>query len=748
LQYLELPKGDVVPKLRYAFVFDGMEALRNKAVLRFIERSICAPFPNITTILVSRCEPRINTMGFLSRNLMVRITEEELRFTWEEIADYFRIRDLSFSGEELEKIWEDTEGWPFAVHLASLMGKNQQVYTKAGRRLGSGYTRSSMKRIAFKLIDEEVFAGLTGELKTFLIKLSLTEHRSQELMEILAGSEKLVQALRDFSSFVSFNPFSPCYHIHRLFNEYLQRRQGELPEADKRDIWLKSARWCAENELPLDAIGYYEKTGEYGEILKLGFILPQTTPAAAAEAVLAVLNRAPRGIYDKFPQAHSLRCRMLLFAERSADAEREINRLIKTYSVLPPSPYNNQALFGAYMNQGLLLSRVCNVTGDYSFVQSFRKAYQLFKTGGISNVGYYSSHGLFITRVGAADTKSLENYLKAVEESSPWIAEMFNGSTQGVLECCREEIHYCRGELDSAEACAIEALRKSRETEQYEVEFRALVVLLMTFYAQGNTEACRSVLDQLKNTLHHKRFCNRHIFYDACAGIFYARMGLSCHMAPWTRDILGLSGVNAATRALEVHVKIRYLLAERRYQAVLGLLEQDNQGMNTYLFGRIIILLSRAICLYHLKNYKESMRALSEARTLAEPNGLDMLFIEEGKEMRTLVSFARKDPRCTIDRAWLDHIARQSSAYVKKTAPVIAAFGGKSGGASGQLLTLWEQELLSGLAQGLTRRELAHRHGLSLNTVKTMITNIYLKLDAPNLMKAVARARALHLLEN
>lgn len=61
-------------------------------------------------------------------------------------------------------------------------------------------------------------------------------------------------------------------------------------------------------------------------------------------------------------------------------------------------------------------------------------------------------------------------------------------------------------------------------------------------------------------------------------------------------------------------------------------------------------------------------------------------------------------------------------------------------------LTIKEQNLLHGLARGLTNQQLADNHHLSVNTVKTHLKNIYRKLEVGNRAQAVAKARSLDLL--
>jgi len=56
--------------------------------------------------------------------------------------------------------------------------------------------------------------------------------------------------------------------------------------------------------------------------------------------------------------------------------------------------------------------------------------------------------------------------------------------------------------------------------------------------------------------------------------------------------------------------------------------------------------------------------------------------------------------------------------------------------------------VLSGLAAGLSRRDIGNHLYISLNTVKTHTRELYRKLGASSQAEAVARAEALGLLES
>ncbi|HEX2605930.1 MAG TPA: LuxR C-terminal-related transcriptional regulator [Flavisolibacter sp.] len=61
-------------------------------------------------------------------------------------------------------------------------------------------------------------------------------------------------------------------------------------------------------------------------------------------------------------------------------------------------------------------------------------------------------------------------------------------------------------------------------------------------------------------------------------------------------------------------------------------------------------------------------------------------------------------------------------------------------------ISLREQEVLHFLAQGLSNEEIAGRLFVSLNTVKTHLSNLYFKLEVKRRTQAVEKARSLGLI--
>ncbi|MCL2473107.1 MAG: helix-turn-helix transcriptional regulator, partial [Treponema sp.] len=98
-QFLKITRNDIVPNIKYILVYDDLHLITDRTVLRFLEQSIKNLFPNITTILISRQEPAFKLTKQTAKKDPVRITENELRFSRNEMVDYLRLQHINTAPE-------------------------------------------------------------------------------------------------------------------------------------------------------------------------------------------------------------------------------------------------------------------------------------------------------------------------------------------------------------------------------------------------------------------------------------------------------------------------------------------------------------------------------------------------------------------------------------------------------------------------------------------------------------------------
>jgi LuxR family maltose regulon positive regulatory protein len=741
-RYLIIPQRDIKPDIKYVFVFDDFHLIHNESVLNFLERSITASFRNVSSIIMSRKEPVINTVNFLSKGLMTRITEDELRFTQDEMIDYFRLEDITVPGEAARELHRDTEGWAFAIHLAGLALKKETA---------GDYGRGSLKLSIFNRIEQEIFSILSEEMQKHFIKFSLVEQLPSKFLAGLSGD--LIGEIEKIGSFIRYDPYLDAYRLHHLFQEYLAGKQEMLTAEEKREVYLKAGLWCEENGQKMDAIGYYEKAGAYDELMEVVYTLPQAIPEHIIRFLLDIMDRAPEELYRRSPRASVLHTRLLFTLGKLEEAAGEARRIIERFEAMPPSAHKSWALYGCYTNLGFIGMLSSPLTQNYEFPRFFEEACRHYRLSGVEIRGILTviNVGSYACRVGIAKPGEPERYIQALDAAEPLLSASINGCGSGLTDLARTETAYFAGDMDNATKFAYQALYKAQKRNQYEIENHSLFYLLRIAIARGKYAKIPEFFKLLEAQLEVPEYVNRSLLYDIVAGWFYAHIGETGRIAPWLLDDAGEPELNFFMQGLEVLVRIKRYLAEKKYAAARAAIEgrKDSYGLGIFLMGRLELKVLEAVCLYHENKGEAALDALEGAYELAGPNALHMPFVELGSNMRPLILAALKDHSRGIPGPWLEMILKSASAYAKKVFVAGQTCRGPDPAEAAPVVFLSsrERKVLIGLSQGLTREEIARDRALSLNAVKTAISSLCGKLGAVNRADAIRIATARGLLK-
>jgi LuxR family maltose regulon positive regulatory protein len=152
----------------------------------------------------------------------------------------------------------------------------------------------------------------------------------------------------------------------------------------------------------------------------------------------------------------------------------------------------------------------------------------------------------------------------------------------------------------------------------------------------------------------------------------------------------------------------------------------------------VSLLVLKALILQQKKEVGLAVEVLGQALALAEPEGYQRVFLDEGDSMAKLLSQALA--------------SGYSPVYAKK---ILTAFPQKISNAkqapiTGLLepLSQREQEVLVLISQGLSNREVGFRLHISLSTVKGHTANIYGKLGVNSRTQAISEAVRLGILHH
>ncbi|MDR1330405.1 MAG: LuxR C-terminal-related transcriptional regulator [Oscillospiraceae bacterium] len=733
-RYFAIIKTKSRPDVRRVFILDDFHLIESEAVVRFVERALAEPRQNITTVLISRTETRINTLGFLAHGLVSRIDEDALRFEKSELREYFDKLGLELESRDVTDIHLATGGWPFAIRLISLALKGG-----ASKR---EHALASMRSGIFKLMDTAVFSPLSEPQKKLLVKLALIDHLPTAfLRELSPDAEKTVET-GNISAFVRYDAYTDTFRAHHLFIEFLRGKIGLLTREDEKDVYARAARWCRENGFNYDAITYYEKAEDYRGVADVAHALTRMTPPRLARFVLDVLNRTPEWAFDWDVRLYVIRIKLYQALTMFDESSAEARRVIAMYEPKPDSPEKHRLLSECWLNLGFIGIYTSIYTNKRDYEETFAKGAKHFELGGKLAFGPRERTlvASYVCRVGYPSPRGeLDRGNEVFSEYAHYAEETKEGMFSGLPELASCEAVYYKADLGNAERLASIALKKAREAEQFQVEHRALMFLLRINIHRGDPAKLRELIRRLEATLAYEEFLNRYTLQDIAMGWFYAQTRQTALIPAWLKSEFEKSDLNSLSFGLENIVRAKYFLVEKRYHSGLATLEENRgrYGAEEFMLGRLDANAHRAVCLYHTGDKDAAIETLREAYEISAEDKLCMPFIELGRDMRTLTSAAAKRG-CAIPAKWLDMIHKKSSTYAKKLGYIISDIAERSrDGEDSAPLTVRERDILSDICHGLSRSEIAASRGLSVNTVKASVQIIYKKLGAQNTADAI-----------
>jgi LuxR family maltose regulon positive regulatory protein len=707
---------------------DDFHCIEEPSVIRFVEECILFKNPPGTSVfMLTRSTPRINIAGLVYRDKIFNISEDDLRFTESELSQYFHKLNLSPSQEDLREIMHDTKGWAFAINLIA------RSYQKAPGY--GGYVRNAMKTNIFQMIETGLWGDISVRLQIFLLRLSLIDHLSIELITRLAGGDaELIAEFEKLNAYVRRDNYINAYFIHPLFLEFLSTKQESLTEEQKRDTYDVAGDWCVRNGFKIDAMSYYEKTGNYPSIVSILDELTALMPQNIAQYAAPIFDRAPLDVFDKVESLAEMHLRTYM-CQGLWQKTLELMKYYEAKFLQMPEDnivrrHNLVSLYILWSYIRGLMSVTDNVFDAPIYIEKADKCFSATILPG--KFGPYSPCA-WVNCAGSERKGVPEEWIASMGSVKDLITHDFTKDVMGgIPELARGELDFYRGNSDSAKPNVALAIKLGRTNKQFGLINKALYYNLRIAAAQGNFSMMEQAIKETKDQLDEAEYFYRFMDYDISLSWYYCFLGLPEKAADWLKEDFSPYIHAGFIENFGNQIKARFCYATRNYSPLLAYIE-EMKTRESFLFGRIEMLVMEACIHYKMKNKEKAFAVFEEAYKTAEPNNLLMPFIELGKDMRTLTAAMLKTHCKIIPKSWLEDINRKSASYAKRRAHIIAEYMLVNGITDIITLSTRETEILTDLSHGLSRVEIAAVRNLSINTVKMVINSIFYKLGAENL---------------
>jgi len=726
-------------------IFDDFHLINNPEIFNFFEKMVVSSPSNMPIILITRSMPDINHAGMNNRGKFFIIQEDMLRFTEDEIAKYFAQLNLPVTNMDIRNIYDDTQGWAFALNLIARSLAKKRKYER--------YALEAMKKNIFRLIEAEIIQMISQPLLRFLLRISLIDHYSAGLIKTLTNdSDKpagsLFKEMEMINSCIRYDYNQDTYMIHHFLRDYLRKKQEQiLTDDERRETYEAAAEWCNANDYHTDTLSYYEKSGNYNAVIRKVASLNLQIPYDMALYALEIFDRMPekeKSHNELFPSIYiKIKQSLGQFEETQIIAEK----YAVDYEARPETPERNRALASIYGFWGLLRMNMCTFADVYDFDFYSRKMAEYFDRNPFKIIGTYKLTSMTSRAclVGTNRPGAMDEYIGAVTRAAPYYSHVLGGFHDGFAELVKGELCFNRMEFNESILFFNQSIEKARKSDQYVTQNRALVYLMNIDIAYGDISSAAGKLKEMEALLSEKDYGVRYTMYDIAYSFYHLALGQPENIPEWLRgDFIPYTHPsfleNYANR-----VRIRYHYQTRHYNTLLAFIKSAMEHP-AILYDKIELKIFQALSLYHFKRYNEAISAFTEAYYLAESNKLIALFVRFAKDMRTLSAAALKSESCPIPKTWLEDINHKSSTLAKRKAKMISGYMQINNIEKGIKLTEREIDILKDLSDGLSRTEIASGRNLSVNTIKMTISIIYDKLHVLSLSEAISAAKELKII--
>ncbi len=235
------------------YVIDDFHLIENNEINEFLNHFLNFLPEHVHLVILTRCDPNIQVSRLRSQLQLLEIRANDLSFSQTETALLVK-RNLKLSIDEtaIEKLFSKTEGWIAGLQLAVLSLQNHNDPAS----FINDFSGSNLYIMEY-LIDE-VLNKQNNHIKNFLICTSILEILSAPLCNKIlniTNSQKILKELESANMFLfPIDNTKKAFRYHHLFAELLQQKLSEFDNQFINSLHENAAVWYNNNNMPNLAI--------------------------------------------------------------------------------------------------------------------------------------------------------------------------------------------------------------------------------------------------------------------------------------------------------------------------------------------------------------------------------------------------------------------------------------------------------------------------------------------------------------
>ena len=772
----------------FVLVLDDFHLISSSEILLIVTYLLENIPDNIHIVISSRSDPNLPIAKLRSQDQLVELRSSDLSFSANDISVLFNKKfKIKLSSEDIYSLETKTEGWIAGLQLAALSMQGYED-TSAFIEAFAGNNRYIMDYLI-----EEVLRIQSDDIKEFLLKTSILEQISTPLCNAVlnrSDSQLIIEKLEKNNMFVfPLDAERNWYRYHHLFADLLKQRLLLDEKSTIKELHRKACEWFEQNNMHELAIEHALESNDYAKSIQLlGEIVERKWENGLHSAIMNYGELLPDDLVKKNPDFCLYYSWILIAAGQTqkaepflASAEKITRKRINDHDLSQQDVQYNKKLLGklavafAYLYSNEEYSEkifdYCktameNLSEDDPFWFSwawFSYGISYFSTGELaeSNKAFIKaleygkkSGNIYLTSTIvirlAESEQQLGHYKSAYKRCTDLLALM---NERGYSQLSKAEwtyaalyfimgiSHFTWADMDRAyENIKIAyGLCKSGK----DIYLNIFILMFYSFLLKMREDiGADEKVDELEDIM--KRHSIPPFLTSMVIG-WKIYILLRDDRIDQANDVIleyGLTPDKEKSHANEsaYQAYARLLLIQHKLDEAEPLLEELYALADTgQRIERLIELKLLYTLLYKLRNDREKAIAeLIEAMEFASEEDLLSYFLFNVDHIQDLIEEVFK-----IQATAKTNIP---DSFIDKLKFVLAKNKrfGKSNLES--KLSTRELDTLKLIAEDLTNQEIADKLFISLNTVKTHLKNIYLKLEVNNRTKAVSKAKKLEII--
>ncbi|WP_336922854.1 LuxR C-terminal-related transcriptional regulator [Aquipuribacter sp. SD81] len=247
-------------------VLDDVHAVEDPAVRTAVDDLLSVRPPALRLVLVGRHDPLVDVHGLRLSGRLVELRAADLACTREESARLLGAYGRTLSAGSTDLLHERTEGWPAGLRLASLCLEHEPDPDEAVLRF------TADTRIVADYLMSSVLARLPEDEHRFLRRTSILTEVTADLADAVTGSSRSAARLhhleRRNALVVRLGRQGRWYRYHSMLREYLEADLRVQDPDGHRQLHLRAARWYEDDGQPAAALRHAVASRDPGAALE------------------------------------------------------------------------------------------------------------------------------------------------------------------------------------------------------------------------------------------------------------------------------------------------------------------------------------------------------------------------------------------------------------------------------------------------------------------------------------------------